>query len=70
MLARCAEYWLPVMKRYRIVPIWGSKYQVASSDVTHGSISDSKDDEDLKLGEDENRSDRGELNIEDILDFD
>jgi hypothetical protein len=70
MAARCAEYWLPVMERYKIVPIWGSKYQVASSDVTHGLISDPEDDEDLELGEDENRSDGGELNIEDILDFD
>jgi hypothetical protein len=68
MAARCAEYWLPIMKRHGIIPTWGSKYQVGSS-PRDGSISDSEDDNDSELDKEDNISDAGELNIEDILDF-
>lgn len=67
MAACCAAHWLPVMKNHGINPSWGSKYQVAASGVNwDGSISDSEDDEDTV----DNRSDAGELNVEDILEFD
>jgi hypothetical protein len=69
MAARCAAHWLPVIKNHGIIPSWGSKYQVATSSVNK-SISDSEDDEDLELGTVDNRSDAGELNVDDILDFD
>ena len=49
-----------------IIPSWGSKYQVRSSAVNQdGSISDSEDEDEV-----DNRSDAGELNVDDILDFD
>jgi hypothetical protein len=71
MATRCAVYWLPVMKKHGIIPTWGSKYQVASSSVTQiGSISDSEDDEDQELDKDDHWSDAGELNVDDIFDFD
>ena len=66
MAARCAEYWLPVMKKHGIVPTWGGKYEQVSLVAQDGSISEDEEDEDGDLG---NRSDEGELNIEDILDF-
>ena len=66
MAARCAAHWLPVMKNHGIIPSWGSKYQVRSSAVNQdGSISDSEDEDEV-----DNRSDAGELNVDDILDFD
>lgn len=70
MDACCASHWLPVMKKHGIVPLWGGKYELASS-VTNqdGSISDSEDDDDLQLGTVDNRSDAGELNVDDIFDF-
>jgi hypothetical protein len=64
MAARCAVHWLPVMKNHGIAPTWGGKYEVASSATNQDeSISDSEDDDDK-------RSDAGDLNVDDILDFD
>jgi hypothetical protein len=58
------------MKRHGMTPTWGSsKYQVRSS-VQDSSISDSEDENDPELDRDDNRSDTGELNIDDILEFD
>lgn len=69
MAARCAVYWLPVTRKHGIDPTWGGKYAVASSVATQSdSISDDEEEEDLEFGGD-NRSDAGELNIDDILDF-
>jgi hypothetical protein len=72
MAARCAGYWIPVMKKHKIIPTWGSKYyQVVSSAGTQGgSVSDSENDEDPEVDKDDNRSDTDELNIDDILEFD
>jgi len=67
MAARCARYWLPVMKKHGIIPTWGSKYEVASYVSTERVSISEDDDDDLELGD--NRSDTEELNIEDILDF-
>ena len=67
MAIRCAAYWLPVMKKHGIIPPWSSKYRIVSASVgVGGSVSDSEDEED----QDDNRSDVGELDINDILDFD
>ena len=67
MAIRCAAYWLPVMKKHRIIPPWSSKYKIVSASVgVGGSVSDSEDEED----QEDNRSDVGELDINDILDFD
>ena len=65
MAARCAGFWLPVMKKHGIIPAWGSKYGMAPSVVTQGG-SLSEEDEYM---EQDDRSDAGELNIDDILDF-
>ena len=63
----CAAYWLPVMKKHGITPPWSSKYKIVSACVgVDGSVSDSDSEED----QDDNRSDVGELDINDILDFD
>jgi len=70
MAVRCATFWLPVMEKHRIVPTWAGKYKESSPAVTQGgSISDSEDNND-QLGKDDNRSEAGELNVDDILDFD
>jgi hypothetical protein len=68
MAARCAVHWIPVLKKHGIVPTWGSKYQASLVVNQDGSISDSEDDEDD--GVVDSRSDSGELNVDDILDFD
>ena len=58
------------MKKHGIVPPWGGKYELASSITNQdGSISDSEDDDDLQLGTVDNRSDAGELNVDDIFDL-
>jgi hypothetical protein len=55
------------MKKHGIIPPWSSKYRIVSASVgVGGSVSDSEDEED----QDDNRSDVGELDINDILDFD
>jgi hypothetical protein len=69
MAARCATYWLPVMKKHGIIPKWGGKYQTASSAVKNGDSSSDSEEEEPEWGTD-NRSDAGELNVDDILDFD
>ena len=67
MAARCAEHWLPVMKNHGIVPIWSGNYDIRSPAMNQdGTVSESDDDE----GTVDNRSDIGELNVDDILEFD
>ena len=71
MAARCAEHWLPVMKKHGIVPTWSGRYEmVSSATVQDGSISESDDDDDLQLGTVNIRSDGDEVNVDDILEFD
>ena len=71
MAAGCATYWLPVMKKHRIIPKWSSKYEVGTSAEKKGeSLSDSEEEEDPEWGTVDKRSDAGELNVDDILDFD
>ena len=69
MAARCAEYWLPMMKKHGISPIWRSTYEVESYVVTEKGSTSEEEDDDLELDKDDNRSDTEELNIDDILDF-
>ena len=69
MVARCAGYWLPVMKKHGIIPTWGSKYEVASCVVTESCPISEDEDEDMEFGRGDNRSDIEEVNIDDILDF-
>ena len=70
MAARCATYWLPVMEKHRIIPTWAGKYKKSTPAATEGgSLSGSEDDEELELGKDDNRSEAGEINLVDILDF-
>ena len=72
MAARCATYWLPIMKKHGITPTWSSKYKVCSKNSTRGASTseDSEHDDDAELDEDDNRSDTGDLDINDIVDFD
>jgi hypothetical protein len=69
MAARCAAHWLPVMKIHEIIPSWESKYQVASALIAGGSMLDLEEEDDTELGNIDNRSDEGDLNVDDILDF-
>ena len=67
MAIRCAAYWLPVMKKHGIIPLWSSKYKIVSACVgVDSSVSEDEDEEE----DDDNRSDTGEVDINDILDFD
>jgi len=67
MAIRCVAYWLPVMKKHGITPPWSSKYKIVAACVgVDGSTSDS----DSEVDQDDNRSDVGKLDINDILDFD
>jgi hypothetical protein len=70
MAARCAEYWLPVMNKHGIIPTWGSKYRAVLFSHDSTVSDDDDDDDDSELGKDDNRSHAGELDIDDILDFD
>ena len=71
MAIHCAAYWLLVMKKHGITPSWSSKYRIVSACVgVDGSESDSEDEEDAELDQGDSRSDTGELDINDILDFD
>ena len=70
MAACCAAYWLPVMEKHGVTPPWSSKYTVSSIVLNHsGSTSDSEDDEDVELDQNDGRSDSDEMNVDDILDF-
>jgi hypothetical protein len=63
MAARCATYWLPVMMKLGIMPVWASRYKVSSTTTAQdGLVSDSEDEHD-------NRSDASELDVDNILDF-
>lgn len=71
MAARCAIYWLPIMKKYSIDPAWRVKYEEKSMPDTHGephSDSDSEDDD--GLGQNDDKSDVGDVEIDEIFDID
>ena len=60
------------MKKHGITPPWSSKYGVVSACVgVDGSVSEEEEEEEEEdQDQDDNRSDVGELDINDILDFD
>jgi len=67
----CAAYWLPVMKKHGVTPPWSSKYRIVSACVgVDGSASELEDEEGAEVDQGDSRSDVGELDINDILDFD
>jgi len=39
----CTTYWLPIMKKEGMVPIWGEKYKVESTAALTGDKSDAGD---------------------------
>jgi hypothetical protein len=52
MAARCAGYWLQIMKKHNVVPVWSEKYMIKSSTtsrVESTSESDNDDDDDDEL---------------------
>lgn len=70
MAARCAVYWLPIMKKYSIDPTWRGKYEKMPMPDTHTephSDSDSEDDE--GLGQKDDKSDVGDVEIDEIFDI-
>ena len=74
MAARCATYWLPIMKKCGINPTWEERYSPRSVDITEvtrasaSDVDDDGDDEDNLDGVEE-RSDMGEFQVDDIIDF-
>ena len=70
MAARCAVYWLPIMKKHGISPTWSSKYEVCSKNSTQDvSASEDEHEDDAESDKDDDRSDTGDLDIDDIVDF-
>ena len=69
MADRCATYWLPIMKKEGMVPIWGEKYKVGSNAASVVDISDSEDDDDGEMVEQDDKSDAGDIEVDDIFDF-
>ena len=73
MAVRCAGYWLRIMKKHDVVPVWSGKYAVISpptSGVEPVSEPADDDDDDDELDKYDDRSDSGDLDVEDIVDFD
>lgn len=72
MAARCATYWLPIMKKHGIFPSWGEKYtQRSTVSLEIGPASDSENDDDNdELDRADEKSDSGDLEVDDILEFD
>lgn len=71
MAARCASFWLPTMKKHNIIPNWSEEYKTEPPMATGGEPkSGSDDDDDDELDEWDDRSDTGDLNIDDIVEFD
>lgn len=69
MAAQCATYWLPVIKKYPVIPTWSEKYDTNSlSRLTIEDDSGDKDDHELDKCDD--HSDTGSIDVEDILDLD
>jgi hypothetical protein len=75
MAARCAMYWLPIMKKCGINPTWQERYSPKSVDTAEPNGAsdldddlDDNDDEDNLNGAEE-RSDMGEVQVDDIVDF-
>ena len=69
MAARCAAYWLPIMKKYSIIPTWSGNYQGSKTGVGEDPTSDSDSDTDDELERADDKSDCGEVDVDDILDF-
>ncbi|KIJ96214.1 hypothetical protein K443DRAFT_134179 [Laccaria amethystina LaAM-08-1] len=63
MAARCAGYWLQIMKKHNVVP--GVRNTVETT-----SKSDNDDDDDDELDKHEDSLDLGDLDVEDLVDFD
>ena len=69
MADRCATYWLPIMRKEGVVPIWGKKYKVGLTAALVGdSTSDSEDDDEMVQQDD--RSDVGDIEVDDIFEYD
>jgi len=59
------------MKKYNIIPNWSEEYKTEPPMTTGGEPkSGSDDDDDDELDEWDDRSDTGDLNIDDIVEFD
>ena len=70
MADRCATYWLPILKKEGKVPVWGEKYKVESTATLEGDgTSDSEDDDD-EIVEQDDKSDAGDIEVDDIFDYD
>jgi len=69
MAARCTRHWLPIMKKHNVVPVWSEKYEAKTTNV--GRVeSASESDNDNELDKHDDQSDSGDLDVEDIVDFD
>ncbi|EDR11734.1 uncharacterized protein LACBIDRAFT_324497 [Laccaria bicolor S238N-H82] len=73
MAARCATYWLPVMKHYSIIPTWAERYKHKPGTPLAGDPSESSDsdsDSEHEVHGADKKSDVGEPNVDDIFDLD
>ena len=78
MAARCATYWLPIMNKHGVT--WVEKYRPLEQQFPlTGGESDSESESESESGDDENNgeldqvdewSDSGNVDVENIIDFD
>jgi hypothetical protein len=71
MAARCAVYWLPIMMKYSIDPTWRAKYEEKPmTDINTEAHSDLDSDDDDGLEQKDDKSDVGDVEMDEIFDFD
>ena len=70
MAARCAAHWLPIMEKHSIIPTSSGDYQELKTGVRGDPTSDSDSDTDDELERVDDKSDAGEVDVDDIFDFD
>jgi hypothetical protein len=70
MAARCASYWLPITNKHAINPTWSKKYNTNILTTTEDDATSEDDDEDNDLDNYDERSDAGNVDVENIIDFD
>ena len=70
MADRCATYWLPILKKEGKVPVWGEKYKVESTATLEGDGTSDSEDDDNEIVEQDDKSDAGDIEVDDIFDYD
>lgn len=70
MAARCAAYWLPIMNKHTINPTWSENHKANSLTTIENEAASEDEDDDHELDKCDDRSEAGNMDVEDIVDFD